>query len=137
MTNMTDQVYIQTEQDIVVARRSGRAIARKLGFSLVDQSRIAISISELARNIYLYAGNGTIHIRSIKFNGKQGVEIIAEDLGPGIRDPKLALLDSYSTSNGLGMGLPGTQRLMNEFHLKSTSGTGTTVLVRKWLPHRA
>ncbi len=133
MKKMADKVEILAEQDIVIARQSGRAIARELGFSIVDQSRIATSISELARNIFLYAGKGTVHIRPLDNNGKLGIEIVAEDRGPGIRDTKLAILDGFSTSNGLGMGLPGTQRLMDEFQLNSEPGVGTTVVVRKWL----
>jgi serine/threonine-protein kinase RsbT len=126
-------VDILAEQDIVVARQKGRTMAGELGFSVVDQCRIATSISELARNIFLYAGEGTVHIRSLD-NGKglSGIEIIARDNGPGISDTKLAMLDGYSTSNGLGMGLPGTQRLMDEFQLKSEPGVGTTVIIRKW-----
>ncbi len=132
MKKMADKVEILAEQDIVIARQRGRAIARELGFSIVDQSRIATSISELARNIFLYAGKGTVHIRPLDKNGKLGIEIVAEDRGPGIRDTKLAMLDGFSTSNGLGMGLPGTQRLMDEFQLNSEPGVGTTVVVRKW-----
>lgn len=126
-------VDILAECDIVAARQKGRAIAKELGFSVVDQSRIATGISELARNIFLYAGKGTVHIRLLAENGRNGMEIIAADDGPGISDTKLAMLDGFSTSNGLGMGLPGTQRLMDEFELKSEVGVGTKVVVRKWL----
>jgi serine/threonine-protein kinase RsbT len=130
---MTDKVHILAEQDIIVARRKGRALAEDLGFSLVDQIRIVISISELARNILQYAGKGTIQIQAYKAEINQGIEIIAEDSGPGIRDTKLALLDTFSTSNSIGMGLPVIQRLMNEFQLSSTLGSGTYIKVRKWL----
>lgn len=133
MRKLADKVEILAEEDIVTARQRGRAIARELGFSIVDQSRIATSISELARNIFLYAGKGTIHIRPLDNNGKPGIEIVAEDQGPGIHDTKLAMLDGFSTSKGLGMGLPGTQRLMDEFYLNSEPGVGTTVIVKKWL----
>lgn len=112
-------------------------MAKELGFSVVDQCRIATSISELARNIFLYAGKGTVHIRSLDNNSSQlGLEIVAKDYGPGIPNTKLAMLDGFSTSKGLGMGLPGTQRLMDEFQLKSTPGIGTTVTIRKWLSRK-
>ncbi|MFZ3170477.1 MAG: anti-sigma regulatory factor [Carboxydocellales bacterium] len=133
---MTDKIHILAEQDIIVARRIGRALAKDLGFSLVDQSRIVISISELSRNIFQYAGKGTIQIQAYKAEVNQGIEIIAEDCGPGILDTKLALLDTFSTSKSLGMGLPGIQRLMNEFHLTSTYGSGTSITVRKWLSNK-
>ncbi|HWQ89500.1 MAG TPA: anti-sigma regulatory factor [Desulfitobacteriaceae bacterium] len=126
-------VKISEEEDIVTARQKGRSIAKELGFSVVDQCRIATGISELARNIFLYASTGSILIQTLTDNNHSGIEIIAEDNGPGISDIKLALLDGYSTSNGLGMGLPGTKRLMDEFEINSELGTGTKIIVRKWL----
>lgn len=131
--NMFDNIDIFAEHDIVTARQKGRHLAKELGFSVVDQCRIATSISELARNIYLYAGEGTISIRPIKDTVKKGLEVIAKDQGPGIPDTELALLDGFTTSKGLGMGLPGTQRLMDEFELQSKPNQGTTITIRKWL----
>lgn len=126
-------VEISAEGDIVTARQKGRSIAKDLGFSVVDQCRIATGISELARNIFLYASTGIISIHTFIDNNRKGVEIIAKDDGPGISDTKLAMLDGYSTSNGLGMGLPGTQRLMDEFKIISELGIGTKIVIRKWL----
>lgn len=131
--NKFEHINIFNEHDIVAARQKGRTLAKELGFSVVDQCRIATSISELARNIYLYAGEGTISIRPIINTQKKGLEIIAKDDGPGIPDTKLALLDGYTTSKGLGMGLPGTQRLMDEFDLNSNPNEGTTISIKKWL----
>ncbi|HWQ71387.1 MAG TPA: anti-sigma regulatory factor [Desulfitobacteriaceae bacterium] len=131
---MNDEITVDiaAEGDIVTARQKGRSIAKNLGFSVVDQCRIATGISELARNIFLYAGTGIISIRTLSDNNRKGVEIIAKDEGPGISDPKLAMLDGFSTSSGLGMGLPGTQRLMDEFKIISELGTGTKIVIRKW-----
>jgi serine/threonine-protein kinase RsbT len=126
-------VDISTESDIVTARQKGRFLAKELGFSVVDQCRIATGISELARNIFLYASTGNILISCIIKNSRQGIEIVAEDNGPGISDIKLALLDGFSTSNGLGMGLPGCQRLMDEFEIDSELGIGTKIIIKKWL----
>ena len=126
-------IEISEEGDIVVARQKGRSIAKYLGFSVVDQCRIATGISELARNIFLYASTGLIMILTLNENNRMGLEIIAKDMGPGIPDIKLAMLDGYSTSNGLGMGLPGTKRLMDEFEIISETGIGTEIIVRKWL----
>lgn len=127
------EVSIFAEQDIVVARQKGRSLAGELGFSVVDQCRIATSISELARNIFHYAGKGVVQLCPVVNSGRTGLKIIASDQGPGIQDIRLAMLDGYSTSKGLGMGLPGTQRLMDEFNLKSQPGKGTTVTIKKWL----
>jgi serine/threonine-protein kinase RsbT len=126
-------INISTEGDIVAARQKGRSLAKELGFSVVDQCRIATGISELARNIFLYASIGIVSIRTITNKNRDGLEIIAKDDGPGISDTKLAMLDGYSTSNGLGMGLPGCQRLMDEFEISSELGIGTKIVIRKWL----
>jgi serine/threonine-protein kinase RsbT len=128
------KLEIQNENDIVTARKKGRDIAGEIGFRAVDRAKIATAISELARNIFLYAQGGFILIRVVSDNGtKSGIEIIARDTGPGIQDIDLVMRDGYTTSNGLGLGLPGTKRLMDEFELKSEPGTGTTVRVGKWL----
>lgn len=124
-------VPVEEELDIVTARQAGRDISRRLGFNLVDQTRITTAISELARNIVLYAGGGTITIRAVQENNIFGVEIIAQDQGPGIDDVDKAMEDGFSTSNGLGAGLPGVRRLMDEFQLITSPGQGTTVRVFK------
>lgn len=126
-------VKIRSEWDIVAARQLGRNMAKKLGFGTVDQARITTAISEMARNIYLYAGKGEIRIEGIKQMGKSGLKVIAEDEGPGIPDIRKALEDGYSTSGGLGAGLPGVRRLMDGFDITSAPGKGTTIQVVKWL----
>jgi serine/threonine-protein kinase RsbT len=123
-------VKIKSEWDIVAARQLGRNMAKELGFGTVDQARITTAISEMARNIYLYAGKGEIRIKQM---GKSGLKVIAEDEGPGIPDIRKVLEDGYSTSGGLGAGLPGVRRLMDGFDITSVQGKGTTIQVVKWL----
>lgn len=131
---MVEKIQILQEQDAIVARQRGRDLAKQLGFSLVDQTRIAISISELARNMLLYAGAGDIELYKVEAAGDvTGIEIRAEDKGPGIIDLEMAMTDGYTSAGGLGMGLPGTKRLMDEFEINSELGKGTSVVIRKWL----
>ncbi|MET3698562.1 serine/threonine-protein kinase RsbT [Bacillus oleivorans] len=132
---MANQSYVQidNEWDIVAARQLGRELAKEIGFSTVDQARITTAISELARNIYLYAGKGTIILHKINNVGKVGLKIVAEDEGPGIPDIRKAMEDGFSTSGGLGAGLPGVKRLMDYFTVDSDVGKGTHIEVIKWL----
>lgn len=127
-------VAIRSDLDIVLARSAAREVAKRLGFGAIDQARIATAVSELARNIFLYAGSGTVSVRPLERRGRPGIEIICEDQGPGIADIALVMQDGYSTSRGMGMGLPGAKRLMDEFELCSQVGVGTTVTCRKWRP---
>lgn len=126
-------VDIQTEWDIVAARQLGRNEAKKLGFGTVDQARITTAISELARNIYLYAGKGKIEIERHTRNGLNGITIIASDSGPGISDIRKVMEDGYSTSGGLGAGMPGVKRLMDEFKVDTEPRVGTIITATKWL----
>lgn len=126
-------VDIYTEWDIVAARQLGRNEAKKIGFGTVDQARITTAISELARNIYLYAGRGRIEITKICDNQLYGISIVASDEGPGIADIRKVMDDGYTTSGGLGAGMPGVRRLMDEFNLVSKQGVGTTITAVKWL----
>jgi serine/threonine-protein kinase RsbT len=123
---------IRSDLDIVIARTLARDTAKALGFGAIDQARIATAVSELARNIFLYAGTGNVTVREVEKNGRKGVEIICEDQGPGIANIDLVMQDGYSTSRGMGMGLPGAKRLMDEFDIRSHEGTGTTITCRKW-----
>src|SRR5690625_5275654 len=118
-------INIQKEWDIVGARQLGRDIAKKTGFSTVDQARIATAISELARNIYLYAESGKVCFEVIDNIDRKGIRMTAIDNGPGINDIGLVMQDGYTTSRGLGAGLPGVKRLMDEFNLLSEGGQGT------------
>jgi serine/threonine-protein kinase RsbT len=132
---MENESYVKiiSEWDIVAARQLGRNIAKELGFGTVDQARITTAISEIARNIYLYAGQGEIQFERIKQIGKRGLKVIATDKGPGIQDIRRVMEDGYSTSGGLGAGLPGVKRLMDEFDISSAPGEGTEIQVIKWL----
>ncbi|RFU67880.1 anti-sigma regulatory factor [Bacillus sp. V59.32b] len=126
-------VKIINEWDIVAARQLGRNVAKELGFGTVDQARITTAISELARNIYLYAGQGTVAIEKVFDGGKSGLKIIATDEGPGIQDIRRVMEDGYTTSGGLGAGLPGVKRLMDDFDIDSMVGKGTKIYATKWL----
>lgn len=126
-------IDIITEWDIVAARQIGRNVAKEIGFGTVDQARITTAISELARNIYLYARAGEIVIEHLQDEGKTGISITATDKGPGIDDVRRVMEDGYSTSGGLGAGLPGVRRLMDHIEIQSSMGKGTTVKVEKWL----
>jgi serine/threonine-protein kinase RsbT len=123
---------IRSDLDIVIARTLARDTAKMLGFGAIDQARIATAVSELARNIFLYAGTGTVTVREIERTGRKGIEVICEDQGPGIANVNLVMQDGYSTSRGMGMGLPGAKRLMDEFDIRSQEGVGTTIICRKW-----
>ena len=126
------QVAINSDQDIILARQKGRALAAELGFGASDATLIATAISELARNIVSYARRGEIALKIVNGAGRQGLSIVASDRGPGIPDIRQALRDGFSTSGSLGMGLPGVRRLMDEFEITSSPGLGTTVAVKKW-----
>jgi serine/threonine-protein kinase RsbT len=128
-------VNIVTDADIVTARQKGRELAIKLGLSSIDAAMIATAISELARNILLYAKGGQISV-GLTMNGLQNglVVVVARDDGPGIPDIRQAMEPGYSTSRSLGLGLPGVKRLMDEFEIESEIGRGTTVTVKKWKP---
>ena len=130
------QIRISGEEGIVQARQLARDAAKRLGFGMVDQSRIATAVSELARNVVRYAtdARGDVTVRSVVSpTGGTGIEIAVCDEGPGIADLDLALREGYTSGSGLGMGLPGTQRLMDDMEIDSAPGRGTTVTIRKWL----
>ncbi len=126
------EMPIDTENDIVMARKSVREAAVSLGFGVTDVTRIVTAASELTRNIYVYAGSGIMRWQSINENNL-GLELVFEDHGPGITDITLAMEPGYTTGKGLGMGLPGTKRLMDEMEIMSEIGKGTTICIRKWL----
>ena len=133
---MADEVRIEVAGDtgIVEARQTGRDLAAQLGFSLTDLTLIATAISEVARNITTYAGRGEISLRLVRQAGRRGLVVVASDEGPGIADLDRALEDGYSTGRGMGLGLPGARRLMDEFEIDSSPGHGTTVTMKKWTP---
>ncbi|WP_253949107.1 anti-sigma regulatory factor [Mangrovicoccus sp. HB161399] len=123
---------IERDGDVVAARQIGRHLAAEIGFSRPEQALIATAISELARNIVSYAERGTIAFATVERDLRQGIRIVAEDRGPGIPDLHAAMTDGFSTGNSLGLGLPGTQRIMDEFDIRSIPGEGVTVTVVKW-----
>ena len=125
---------INSDQDIVLARQKGRAMAIELGFSSGDATLIATAISELARNILSYARKGDVLLKPVHGSARTGILINASDQGPGIQDLQQAMRDGFSTSGSLGLGLPGVRRLMDEFEIASRPGLGTTVVVKKWKP---
>ena len=125
-------VIIQNDLDIVTARSMVRDFARSLGFGPIDQARIATAVSELACNIFLYAGKGTVIARKIVWNERRGIEIEFQDNGPGIPDTEKVLQDDYVSHQNMWTGLPGAKRLMDEFQIHSHVGVGTTVICRKW-----
>jgi serine/threonine-protein kinase RsbT len=126
-------VSIRSDVDIVLARQQGRTMAGTIGFAATDATLIATAISELARNIVMYAQKGEVMMRSVETAHSKGILIVAHDNGPGIRSIQDVLRDGYSTSGGLGLGLPGVRRLMDEFAIESELRQGTTVTVKKWL----
>jgi serine/threonine-protein kinase RsbT len=126
-------VPIVAEADIVEARQRGRQVALLLGFRNSEQALIATAISELARNILQYAGSGEVLIKVERNGVRTGIGVVASDHGPGIAEPNRALQDGFSTGHGLGLGLPGTKRIMDEFELVSEIGHGTRITVKKWV----
>ncbi|MEO7164082.1 MAG: anti-sigma regulatory factor [Bdellovibrionia bacterium] len=127
------QILIKTELDIVTARKEGRELAIKVGFTGSQPTLIATAISEVARNIIKYAKQGEVILTLIKEETRSGIQIIAQDQGPGISNIESAMQDGYSTGNSLGIGLPGAKRLMDEFDIRSAVGKGTTVTMTKWV----
>ena len=126
------RVPVAADGDIVTARGEGRTLATKLGFSRTDATLIATAISEVGRNIVVHAGSGEIVLRPQADGNRMGVLVLARDEGPGIADVEAALRDGFGTKNGLGLGLPGSRRIMDDFEIESEVGRGTTVTMRKW-----
>lgn len=127
------RIPIESETQILAARQRGRSLAAELGFWSVEQTFIAMAISEVALNIVQYAGTGEIRLGTAEKNGSRGIVIEAWDQGPGISDVNLALQEGYSTSGGSGLGLAGARRLMDEFDIVSEPGKGTRVVMAKWV----
>ena len=126
------RIIVEKEPDIALARHEGKRLAQTLGFGPTAQARIATAISELASNLVFHAGGGTVTLSIVEREGLQGLEVLCEDSGPGIEDVELAMQDGYSTRGGLGGGLSGARRLMDEFEIRSQVGVGTIVIARMW-----
>jgi serine/threonine-protein kinase RsbT len=126
------RVAIDSDGDLVTARAEGRAMAERLGFPRPDPTLIATAISEIARNIVVHVGRGEIILKPVEDADRFGLVVIATDRGSGIRDVAAALRDDYSGRGGLGLGIPGARRLMDDFEVASDADTGTIVTMRKW-----
>jgi serine/threonine-protein kinase RsbT len=125
-------VPVNTEQDVIVARQECRSLAQRLGFSPVDQARITTAVSELARNIVVYGVRGSVTLVELLDGDRKGLQIAFDDEGPGIADVDTAMQQGFTSGKGLGAGLPGSQRLMDEFVLRTAPGEGVHITVRKW-----
>jgi serine/threonine-protein kinase RsbT len=127
------QVRVEHDGDVVAARQKGREMAAHVGFSGSDLTIIATAISEIARNIVVYAKHGDVTLAPLAEGGRRGILVVAKDSGPGIPNIEQAMRDGFSTGKSLGLGLPGARRLMDEFEVSSQVGVGTTVTMRKWV----
>ena len=128
-----DELPIRSGDDVVRVRQQVRTVAAENGFSLVDQTKLVTAASELARNTLVHGGGGTARVEVVKSpTGRAGVKLHFTDEGPGIADINLALTDGWTSGNGLGLGLSGSRRLVDEFEVSSQPGAGTSVMVVKW-----
>jgi serine/threonine-protein kinase RsbT len=133
MTTSSDgELPLTNEHDIVLSRQAVRRMAQQQGFSLVDQTKMVTAASELARNAVIYGGGGTLKWAMLSEGVKRGLRLTFEDRGPGIANLDLAMTDGWSSGSGLGLGLTGTRRLVNEFEIESTIGVGTRVVITRW-----
>ena len=132
MAPETETLPLRTSEDVVIARQQVRARAVENGFSLIDQTKLVTAASELARNALHYGGGGTMTIEVLVNDRRRGIRLTFQDEGPGIVDVALALKDGYTTGGGLGLGLGGAKRLVNEFGIESKPGSGTKVTIARW-----
>lgn len=130
-------IKVSTDADVVRARQAARELVNGLGFSLTDLTRIATAISEIGRNIVTFAGQGKVILALELDTPRPALVVQAIDDGPGIEDVREAMKDGYASGEGLGLGLPGSRRLMDEFEIISEGGRGTQVIMRKFVPNRA
>jgi serine/threonine-protein kinase RsbT len=131
---MDDQIHVRIgcDDDLVAARAEARTLATALGFSRTDATLIATAVSEVARNIVVHVGEGEIQMEAVRNDTRYGLRVVATDNGPGIRNTSTALEDGYASRGGLGLGLPGARRLMDEFEIETEVDHGTTVRMTKW-----
>ena len=132
MTADEERILVTGDADVVTARARAKDLSGAIGFSRTDQTVIAAAVSEVARNIVVYAGEGEIVLRAQRSDGRWGLLVVARDEGPGIADPEQALTDGYSTTGSLGVGLPGARRLMDSLEIETEVGRGTKVTMIKW-----
>jgi len=129
---MTERIEVTADQDVVRVRQLVRTVAVGVNLSLVDQTKLVTAASELARNTLVYGGGGTVEIGQVQNGRRAGIRIVFTDRGPGIADVELALTDGYTTGGGLGLGLSGARRLVDEFDIDTAVGQGTSITVTKW-----
>jgi serine/threonine-protein kinase RsbT len=127
-----EAIPVRTSTDVVAVRQRVRALAAELRFSLVDQTKLVTAASELARNTIEHGHGGEVRVEVVENPPRRGLRLVFEDRGPGIPDVELALKDGYTTGAGLGLGLGGAKRLVNEFEIQSTPGQGTRIVVVRW-----
>lgn len=132
LTKRTETLSIALEEDIVRVRQSTRKLAVDCGFSLVAQTKMVTAASELARNTFVFGGGGTVTMEVLEDGGRSGLRLTFEDRGPGIENIDQAMSDGYTSGGGLGLGLGGSKRLVNEFEIRSKIGEGTTVVITRW-----
>ncbi len=128
----TDAVPLRSEQDIVLARQAVRKLTQELGFGIVDQTKMVTAASELARNAWLYGGGGEMRWEMLADGLRKGLRLHFVDEGPGIPDVKLAMTDGWTSGTGMGLGLSGAKRLVNDFRIDTAVGRGTTVTITRW-----
>jgi serine/threonine-protein kinase RsbT len=128
----SDRLPLRNEQDIVLARQMVRKLSQEAAFSLVDQTKMVTAASELARNALVHGGGGELVWEVLREGEKKGVRLAFVDSGPGIANMDLAMMDGWTSGNGLGMGLSGAKRLVNEFDIESQVGAGTRVTITRW-----
>jgi serine/threonine-protein kinase RsbT len=128
---------VRSDMDLLAVREATRAAAAAAGFSLVNQTKLVTAVSELARNAVVHGGGGEVRIEAVAEGAMRGVRLVISDTGPGIRDIPRALIDGHSTGHGLGLGLGGARRLVDDFSIQSTPGRGTTVTIAMWAPGAA
>jgi serine/threonine-protein kinase RsbT len=131
-TPHTEYQSISSSEEVVLARQAVRVRAVELGFSLVDQTKLVTAASELARNALEHGGGGAMRLEIVNDGLRRGVRLVFEDHGPGIADIQQAMKDGFTSGNGLGLGLGGAKRLVNEFEIESTPGKGTRVTITRW-----
>ncbi len=132
ITSSSGELPLGNEHDIVLGRQAVRRMAVEQGFSLVDQTKMVTAASELARNALIYGGGGTLKWMLLNDGAKRGLRLTFEDQGPGIANLDLAMTDGWTSGSGLGLGLTGARRLVNEFTIESTVGAGTRVVITRW-----
>ena len=128
----TETLEIRSSADVVAVRQATRSLAERVGFSLVDQTKLVTAASELARNTVIYGGGGSVRMDLVENGVRRGVRLTFEDQGPGIPDIQQALKDGFTSGQGLGLGLGGARRLVNDFSIDSTPGKGTQVMIARW-----